>query len=322
MHIHCQGLPVLQRAPVKKKLLSGLLAACILLFAGCWNGRLLVAMEEPYWTSQGGSALLRWPLARASFTHGYLPRFVLIGAQEDAAARLLREITVRHYRAVVVSPLLSLEPQSYVTASTTTRFLLIEDPAAPPQGSAFRLVFDRTESFRTAGYGAGLAVRAEADGSAINALASRIGVLVSMHPPGSQDELAAFTGGVAQALDGGQPSTKSLTDPVDQNAVRSAIEQMRKDGVEIFLLFLGAPDSWALEDIKGSGGSAIVSDWASSKAFPGQVFLSIETDFVGGVAQFLAGKASGQGIVSGPVRIVAGQARSIPSEIAAQVTFR
>ncbi|MGA2614283.1 MAG: hypothetical protein ABSG38_12650 [Spirochaetia bacterium] len=307
---------------MKQTFLSVLFAAFTLLLSGCWNGRLLVAMEEPYWMSEGGNSHLRWPLARASFTHGYLPRFVVIGAQEDAEARLRRELTVRHYRAVVVGPLLSVEPQTYESVSPATRFLLVENPIAVSQSNEVRLVFDRTPSFRTAGYAAGLAVRDEADGAAINALASRIGILLSAHPPGTQDEITAFSGGVAQALDGGKPFARSLTDPLDQNTVRSAIEQMRRDGVEIFLLFTGAADSWALEDMKNSGGSAIVSDWAPSGAFPGQVFLSIETELDGGVARFLGGKGSGEGMVSGPVRIVAGQARPIPSEIAAKLALK
>ena len=141
--------------------------------------------------SEGGNSHLRWPLARASFTHGYLPRFVVIGAQEDAEARLRRELTVRHYRAVVVGPLLSVEPQTYESVSPATRFLLVENPIAVSQSNEVRLVFDRTPSFRTAGYAAGLAVRDEADGAAINALASRIGILLSAHPPGTQDEITA-----------------------------------------------------------------------------------------------------------------------------------
>ena len=278
-------------------------------------------MEEPFWTAEGGDALLRAPLVRASLVHGYLPGFLLIRAQEDAGASLARALKARHYRTVVVGPLLALD-QSVNVSPTTRLLLVVEDQAGPYQENAARLEFDRTSSFRTAGLAAGLSISQEAGGTAVNALASRIGVLVSAHPPGTSTELAAFTQGVAQALDGGQPVIRSLSDPIDRNAVKAAVDQMRRDGVEIFLLFMGAPDSWALETLKDDGGSAVVSDWAASGAFPRQVFLSIETDLVGGITLFLAGKVNAQGIVSGPVRVVAAKARPIPPQVAARVALK
>jgi hypothetical protein len=293
---------------------------CASVLSGCWNGRLLIAMDEPAWAAENGGALLHWPLVRTSLVHGYLPSFLIVQPAEDPAASLRRALTARRYRAVVTGPLLSLS-QSAVP-SPGTRVLLVQDDGGPPQGNAVRLVFDRTAAFRTAGLAAGLFISQEAGAAVTNALASRIGVLISARPPGTSDELTAFTQGVAQALDGGQPSMRSLTVPVDRNTVKAAVDQMERDGVEIFLLFMGAPDAWALEDLKDSGGCAVVSDWAASGAFPRQVFLSIETDLVGGVALFLAGTRNAQGTISGPVRVVAGQARAIPRQVSSLVAPR
>ncbi len=323
MHSHCQGRDVSSRASLKHALCATVLFGCAVLTSGCWNGRVLFAMEESYWAAEGGGALLHRSLFRASFAHGYFPGFLLIRTQEDPVASLRRELTIHHYRAAVVGPLLSLDPQVFTAVPPSTRLLLVDGAsAAAPPGNMVRLVFDRREAFRIAGSAAGLAIRHQAGGTLTNALASRIGVLLSIHPSGTEEELSAFMAGVAQALDGGQPSIRSLSDPVDRNAVQSAIEQMRRDGVEIFLLFMGAPDSWALDTLRNAGGSAIVSDWAPSRAFPAQVFLSVDTDLAGGVARFLAQAHTGEGIVSGPVRIVAGKALPIPSEVAAQVAAR
>ncbi len=293
-----------------------------LLISGCWNGRLLIAAEQPWWAAQGGGAVLRRPLVRTSLLHGYLPRFLVIGAQEDPAARLDRELRTRHYAAAVVSPLLSLDPRRYAPSVPTTRFLLVEGPPqAPGLPNAIPLSFDHAPSLRTAGRAAALSILDEAGGSVSSAFGSRIGVLVSARPPGTDEEIEAFVDGVSGAMDGGLPVIRRLSDPVDRNAVRSAIDGMRRDGVEIFLLFMGAPDSWALEDMKSSGGCAIVSDWQASGAFPQQVFLSVETDLVGGVSRFLSHQEDA-GRVSGPVHIVAGKARSIPLQIASQVRTR
>ncbi len=308
------------RACKTRMLLSALAVSCALLLGGCWNGRVLIAMEEQYWTAEGGDGLLHWPLVRASLARGYLPRFLVIGAQQDPEGSLKKAIFARHYRAVVVGPLLSLEPLDFAPAQT--RLLLVGDPTAPQQDDMIRLIFDRTGPFKTAGYAAGLSVSAEAGGRVTNALASRIGVLVSSHPPGTSEELEAFSSGVAQALDGGQPLMRTVSDTVDRNGVKAAIDQMRTDGVEIFLLFTGNPDSWALEDMRNSGGCAVVSNWAASKAFPRQVFLSIETDLAGGVERFLSNRVTGAGVVSGPVRLVAGRARPIPAQVTPPVAIK
>lgn len=305
---------------VKRILPALLLGACLSLLSGCWNGRLLIAMDQPAWSAEDGDSLLHWPLVKASLRHGYLPSFLLVQPQEDPGARIMKALTARHYRAAVLGPILS----SYQGAITPfgTRLLIVDDESAPPQGNNARLEFDRAAAFRTAGLAAGLSISQESGGTVTNALASRVGILVSARPPGTGAELAAFSQGVAQALDGGQPSMESLPVPIDRNAVKAAVDQMRRDGVEIFLLFMGAPDGWALEDLKDSGGSAVVSDWAASGAFPRQVFLSIQTDFVGGVSRFLAGRMDAQGVVSGPVRLVAGRARAVPAQVSTQVARR
>lgn len=308
---------------VKKALFSSLCIACLLLFEGCWNGRLLIAVEQPWWTAHGGDAFLRGPLTRTSLEHGYLPHLVVIASQGDPRARLQKELAVRRYSAAVVGPLLSLEPQTFAAAHADTRFLLVEDPLEiPALPNATRLLFDRTNAYRTTGIAAGLSIRDQSGGIVTASLASRIGVLVSEHPPGTPQELASFMAGVAGALDGGQPVTRLLRDPIDRNTVRSAIEGMRREGVEIFLLFMGAGDSWSLEVLKNGGGCAVVSDWAASAAFPEQIFLSIEMRIPAGIASFLSFAGREGENVNGPVRVVAGKARRVPTEVAPQVEAR
>jgi hypothetical protein len=76
---------------------------------------------------------------------------------------------------------------------------------------------------------------------------------------------------------------------------------------------MGSLDSWALEVMKDAGGCAVVADWASSGAFPGQVFVSVEEDVPAGIAQALTHAAPGIRTVDGPVRVVAGKARPVPA---------
>ena len=105
-----------------------------------------------------------------------------------------------------------------------------------------------------------------------------------------------------------------VADPAEKAAVTTAVAQMHKEGVEVFLLGMGSLDAWCLEDLQTTGGCAVVADWATSGAFPEQVFLSIEEDIQGGILRALAVAGPGAKAVSGPVRIVNGKARPVPEE--------
>jgi hypothetical protein len=118
---------------------------------------------------------------------------------------------------------------------------------------------------------------------------------------------------VAEALDGARPTVRALADGTDRPGVKAAIEQMRAQGVEIFLLGLGSLDPWCLEVMKDMGGCAVVADWASSGAFPAQVFVSVEEDIPAGISQALTHAAPDVRSVNGPVRVVAGKARDMPA---------
>lgn len=313
MDVHCQGF-------VKGRTTLLAIALLPLALAGCWNGRVLIAVEQPFWASRDGDRLLRWPLERAALSRGYLPRVLLMGPQTDPKVRLLQELASRRYTAAVVGPLLSLEAGSFAPSSPRTRFLLLDDLSSlQPPANAARLVFDRESAFRDAGKAAAISLRAEAGGAAFSGLSSRIVVLLSARPTGTQRELDAFTAGVASALDGGIPLVRRIADPVDRVSLKNAIDQMRREGAEFFLLLLGVPDSWCLEALRTAGGSAIVTDWSGSGALPGQVFLSIETDIPGAFARFLSERSRGSSPVAGTVTLVAGQARPVPSEVPAEV---
>jgi len=312
MDIHCQGF-------VKGRTTLLAIALLPLALAGCWNGRVLIAVEQPFWASRDGERLLRWPLERAALSRGYMPRILLMGPSADPKVRLLQELAVRRYSAAVVGPLLSLEAGSFASLSPRTRFLLLDDPSSlQPPANAARLVFDREGAFRDAGRAAAISLRAEAGGAAISALSSRIVVLLSARPTGTQRELDAFTSGVASALDGGSPLVRRIADPIDRTSLKNAIEQMRREGAEFFLLLLGVPDSWCLEALRGAGGSAIVADWGASGALPGQVFLSIETDIPGAFARFLSERKPGGSPFVSAAKLVAGQARPVPPEVPAE----
>ena len=278
----------------------------------------MFAFEQPFWVSLGDDAQVRLSLTRAGAEHGYLPRIFVRGPQENPAAHLAQEISAGRFRTVVVGPLLSFEWQGYVPQSPRTHFILIGAADSLPQ-NAVALVFDRTHAFDTAGFAAGESVRERAGVEVSLALGSRIGILLNASSPLTAAETEAFVAGVAQALDGARPAVRVLADGTDRPGVKAAIEQMRAQGVEIFLLGLGSLDPWCLQVMKDAGGCAVVADWASSGASPAQVFVSVEEDIPAGISRALAHAAPEVRVVDGPVRVVAGKARDVPA--AARLRF-
>jgi hypothetical protein len=301
-----------------KPLIAPLCAFVFLsMLSGCWNGRVLISFERPYWASLGDDARTRLAIARESLPRGYLPRFDLGASQGTPMERLTREIGRTTYAAVVIGPMLSLEWQAYAATFPGTRFILIGVSTAaqlPPNALAIR--YDRTRAFAAAGFAAGASVREAAGATLAPTLASRVGV-IRAGAALSEEEVRAFSDGVGEALNGGTPAVREVAPPVEKQVLKSVLEQMRGEGVEVFLLGAGSMDAWCLEVLRSTGGCAVVADWSASGAFPRQVFLSIEEDVPGGIGRALAEPAAvepaaGSKAVSGPVRILTGTARRIP----------
>ncbi len=283
--------------------------SCIVLLGGCWNGRALYSFERPFLSSLGDETGLRLSLARAALSHGYLPRFDSDLAV-DPVAGLLRSAAGGGYGVVIVGPLLSFQWSQFVPSVPAATFVLVGVPAPAgeaPKNAVF-LTFDRAPAFRDAGRSAGGAVRASAGaGTPPSVLGARVGVLTAERSGLAPSEAEAFALGVADALDGARPASRTLAALPDPEAIRAAIAQMRGEGVTVFLLGLGERDPVGLEAIRSGGGAAVVSDWQASGAFPAQVLASVEEDVPGGISRALAAVESGATSAAGPVRVVRGR---------------
>ena len=135
---------------------------------------------------------------------------------------------------------------------------------------------------------AGESVRERAGGEVSLALGSRIGILLNASSPLTAAETAMHSRAEWRRRSTAHgPTVRVLADGTDRTGVKAAIEQMRAQGVEIFLLGLGSLDPWCLAVMKDAGGCAVVADWASSGALPAQVFVSVEEDITAGVSRAL-----------------------------------
>ena len=289
------------------------LAVCALLLGGCWNGRLLFSFERPFWSSLGDESRLKASLAGEAVRRGYVPRFDIGSGAADPLKMLVTTASSRRYAVVVVGPLLSFDWPGYVPSLPRTRFILVDAPvpARDLPANAVFLTFDRTAALRQAGQDAAQFVRARLGSSegAVEGsqLAPRIAVLRSDDSGLTDSETGAFTAGAAAALDGSAPLARRLSGTPDRAAVRSAIEEMHRAGVLVFLLCLGENDAAALEALRDNGGVAVVSDWQASGAFPAQVLASVEDDVAGGITRAMDAVRAGTSRADGPVTLVIGK---------------
>jgi hypothetical protein len=218
--------------------------------------------------------------------------------QEKPLDRLLREAGTPRRGVVVVGPLLSYEWRSFVSRIPSTRFILIGEIAAddlPRNATVLR--FDRVPSFHDAGRRSAEAARAAG---------GRVGIIVSASSELDDAETSAFTQGVNDVAGGDPPPLRTLPAAPDKAAVQAAIQDLRAQGIDVFLVGLGSLDPWALEVLKTSGGKAVLAGWRASGAFGSQVLLAVEQDVPGGIARALSASSRGQASVEGPVILVTG----------------
>ena len=309
--VPCQVYEV-SRSPMKRKWLFLLCALGVLLLSGCWNGRVLYSFEQPFWATIG-SERLRFSLDTAALRRGYFPDVDLTPSDTDPHERLSAMLSRHAYALAIIGPLLSFESSTYADRFPGTRFVLIDVPrqgkSLPP--NVVTLAFDRTTTFREAGAAAAAALKAARPAAGLNAPMAplTVGTLSSMDSDLTPEEISAFDAGAVGADPETAPVDKVLVAPFDKPAVGAAVMQMRKQGVEVFLLGLGSLNPSALDALRTGGGSAVLADGAASGAFPQQVLLSVENDVTRGIVLALEAPRTGVKEIRGPVRLVAGKAR-------------
>jgi hypothetical protein len=291
--------------------LGPILAALVL--AGCWRGRLLVCTEPPFRASLGEPFPVELSMAARSLARGYWPVHLQVSAQENPRERLTAALATGRFGTAVVGPLLSLEAAGFAQGFPKVRFILVGGTASGEVPSnAVTLAFDRVEAFRLAGEAARLSL-GEGETRGL------VGVVTGTAASNQDEEVRAFLQG---AGGGGQPLVRTVEQPLDEQKVKAAMAEMRRAGVEIFLLRIAGFEVSCLEALRDGGGSAVLSDWAVSQAFPRQVFLSVEERTLEGIGRCLGRAGTAGGVVSGPVSVVCGTARPVPKELKRRIDCR
>jgi len=287
-----------------------------LILCGCGRPLALVFLEPAFWDAAGGGEVLKKGLERAAHGEGWKARIVLAENGKGGPSQQLEALLSKErIPTVVLGPFLSFEGMRLANSFPATRFLLIDGYAGEDTAAnTTQLQFDRRDAFREAGIASALSA---ADGTA--GPVGKVGIL-RMIPAGAGDfEGDAFRDGAEGISGSGTVVIRELPESADRSRARLLLEEMREAGVELFLLRAGNLAPFLLDSLRETGGTAVVEDWASSRMLPRQVFLSIEEDVPAAVGLCLSRNAAGRSVVYGPVRIMAGEARTLPAPLRERV---
>ena len=289
-----------------------LLALCVLLLGGCWNGRVLFSFERPFWSSWATATRLQTALAGEAVRRGYMPRFEIGAGAVDPLKTLQATAASGRYSVVVVGPLLSFDWAGYVPAVPRTRFILVDAPVTDAGPAGERGVPHLRQDCRVPrGRPGRRRVRARAawfSGFGRRRVRSWVrgsrscGVTMSGLAGAETD---AFTHGAAERP-GRQHAGDATAFPAARTGPPSGPRSNR----------CAARGRWSSSSVSGSttrrrwkrcvttAAWPSLSDWQASGAFPDQVLASVEEDMPGGITRALDALRSGTARVGR-----AGQAR-------------
>lgn len=260
-------------------------------------------------------------IAARALLCGYWPSFLRPGPGESPRERLVAALAGGRFAAAVVGPLASLEPEGYAQGFPRVRFVLVGGGPQPRQlSNVVTLAFDGTEACRLAGEASRAALVAEGG-------RGRIGILSDLAASNLDAEARSFLEGAAESGPGagqgsGEVLVRTIEQPLDEAKVKAAVAAMRGAGVEVLLLRVPGWEAACLAALRDGGGSAVLSGWASSRAMPAQVFLSVEEMTLEGISLALGKREAAAGVVAGPVRVVCGKARPVPAPFTRRIVCR
>ena len=290
------------------------------LLLSCRPLPLLLVLLDPYYqellaADGDNAASLRDALS-------FRVRVETLGPRAEASVEAERLIRAGAPEWVFLSPLLPVDADALAARLPGVRFLR-EQPGPPRAPNLQRLRFARVEAFRDAG---SIAARLLTRPSLQPVLGDRVGhppkagLLQAAPTPQGALEAEAFRAAFVVEAGPGLLVERTLGSLSDTSLARRALEQMREEGVAVFVLKTYALSSFCLEFLRTEGGVAVLEQSAGSRAFPAQVVLWFEEDLAGALRN-LAATGAGES-VTGPVRLVPGAAlRSLPEQARTELGF-
>lgn len=207
---------------------------------------------------------------------------------------------------VFLSPLLPLDAEALAARLPDVHFVR-EQAGMPRAPNLRRLRFQREEAFRNAGTIAARLVTRPPLRPALGegaARAPKAGLLQAVPTPQGTLEAEAFRTAFLAEAGPELLVERTIGSLSDTGQARRALEQMRAEGVALFVLKTYTLSGFCLDILRTGGGVAFLEESAGSRAFPAQVVLWFEEDLAGALRN-LAATPEGEP-VPGPVLLHAG----------------
>jgi hypothetical protein len=263
-----------------------LAVAVLLLFLSTlvWNcgnpEHLLLYAEEFWWEFLDDRPDFRMKLEEAARQFELV---LLLNNTGGDPAQILAEN--RSIRVAITGPFLASEEGKLATQYPEILFIgsgMGSGTAGEQPPNLLRIAFNRTEAYQEAGRRIGELVVAQG-----NAAGARAGILSLESGEQGEKELAAFREGFNGVASESLLTERRLLDRYDRVEAVKALEEMKKEGAQYFLLEVFGLNIYCLDYLQREGGKAVVSDLRGGWFGGESVLFSIEEDHLGSLVTSL-----------------------------------
>ena len=247
--------------------------------------------EDFWWEFLDRDGSFREKLVRIAQERGYL--LSIVRSEGKAVAAMSDEGSIDSYRLVVVSPFASAGSSATAQDNSNTLILVFgyrgkftQNQPIPP--NLAYLYFDRRETYQRAGkiIGSLLSSPQKVWGkNASSLIGGKAGILVLPLTEGEEAEVSAFRTGFLERADKSRLIERRISDTHDRSKVKKLLEEMKTEGVFIYLLKTFELTGYCLEFLQKEGGLAIVEDWKGPEPYRAAILVSVEEDYIRSLEQ-------------------------------------
>ncbi len=261
----------------------------VFLLISCRQAGVFVFFSDPYsWVYLQEKGLSSGELTKLVEAGGYTLKLV-IPENPEQAEKVLRKTLESHQPAItVVASLFTMDLARFAVDFPDSIFIQLDSQGSYPKlqnlgNASANLIghsFDRLSAFYQAGYAAARLLANPLLSEKHNTSGpGRVGVLAAELTPGGREEIRAFKEGFLKLADHSQLLTIEIPDINDRVKAKEHIDNLKDQGVVIYLLKSYTLNSFYLDYLINESGLAIVEDWQAAGSHSEAVLFSIEDNY-------------------------------------------
>jgi len=301
----------------------------IFLLISCRPAGIFVFFSDPYsWMYLQEKGLSTGEVTKLVEAGGYILKLV-IAENPEQANKVLREALENYEPAItVVSSVIPMDLVHYAANFPDSIFVQLDSQGSSPKPQSFdnasaNLIghsFNRLTAFYQAGYAAARLLANPLLFKKFNTSGLvRVGVLAAKLTPGGREEIRAFKEGFLKLADPSKLLTIEIPDINDRVKAREHIDNLKSQGVVIYLLKSYTLNSFYLDYLINKNGLAIIEDWQAAGSYSEAVLFSIEDNYQQALKIILADDFSNALLTE--AELVWGGALKIPENLKKELHF-